>query len=97
MINQLGVSAAPCMNPQSNPAELGAKKKVRRLREFHFQWCKTYKVTDLPFPTVTSGCYRFDVLTSNISFIRVSKTEKCDVTASNGTHQSANGRRGHMT
>jgi hypothetical protein len=38
-----------------------------------------------------------DVLTSNISFIRVPNTEKCDVTASNGTHQSANSRRGHMT
>jgi hypothetical protein len=39
----------------------------------------------------------FDVLTSNILFIRVPKTENCDVTASNGTHQSANSRRGHMT
>jgi hypothetical protein len=39
----------------------------------------------------------FDVPTSNISFIRVPKTEKCDVTASNGTHQSANSRRGHMS
>jgi hypothetical protein len=39
----------------------------------------------------------FDVLTSNISFIRAPKTEKCDVTASNGTLQSANSRRGHMT
>jgi hypothetical protein len=28
----------------------------------------------------------FDVLTSNISFIRVPNTEKCDVTASNRTH-----------
>jgi hypothetical protein len=36
----------------------------------------------------------FDVLTSNVSFIRVPKTEKCDVTASNGTLQSANSRRG---
>jgi hypothetical protein len=40
--------------------------------------------------------YIFDVLTSNISFIRVPNTENCDVTASNGTHQSANSRRGHM-
>jgi hypothetical protein len=38
----------------------------------------------------------FDVLTSNISFIRVPNTEKCDVTASNGTHQSAKSRRSHM-
>ena len=59
MIIQLCVSAAPCMNPQSNPAELGVKKKAGRLREFHFQWCKTYKVIDLLSPTVTSGCYRF--------------------------------------
>jgi hypothetical protein len=41
--------------------------------------------------------HNFDVLTSNISFMRVPNTEKCDVTASNGTHQSANSRRGHMT
>jgi hypothetical protein len=41
--------------------------------------------------------FSFDVLTSNISFIRVPKTEKCDVTASNGTLQSANSRQGHMT
>jgi hypothetical protein len=39
----------------------------------------------------------FDVLKSNISFIRVPNTEKCNVTASNGAHQSANSRRGHMT
>jgi hypothetical protein len=39
----------------------------------------------------------FDVLTSNISFIQVPKTEKCDVTASNGILQSANSRQGHMT
>jgi len=39
----------------------------------------------------------FDVLTSNISFIRLPNTEKCDVTANNVTHQSANSRRGHMT
>jgi hypothetical protein len=38
-----------------------------------------------------------DVLTSNISLIRVPKTEKCEVTAINGTLQSANSRRGHMT
>jgi hypothetical protein len=38
----------------------------------------------------------FDVLMSNILFMRVPNTEKCDVTASNGTHQSANSRRGHM-
>jgi hypothetical protein len=41
--------------------------------------------------------FLFDVLTSNISFIRVPNTEKCDVTVSNGTHQSANSRRNHMT
>jgi hypothetical protein len=39
----------------------------------------------------------FDMLTSNISLTRVPNTEKCDVTASNGTHQSANSRRGYMT
>jgi hypothetical protein len=39
----------------------------------------------------------FDLLMSNILFIRVPKTEKCDVTAINRTHQSANSRRGHMT
>jgi hypothetical protein len=43
------------------------------------------------------GTAGFDVLTSNISFIRVPKTEKCDVTASNGTLQSASSRRVHMT
>jgi hypothetical protein len=41
--------------------------------------------------------YSVDVLTSNISFIRVPKTEKCDFIASTGTHKSANSRRGHMT
>jgi hypothetical protein len=50
------------------------------------KWNRTFYVQEL-----------FDVLTSNISFLRVPKTEKCDVTASNGTHQSANSRRGHMT
>jgi len=44
MIIQLGVSATPCLNPQAKPAALGAKKKAGRLREFHFQWCQTYKV-----------------------------------------------------
>jgi hypothetical protein len=48
-------------------------------------------------PSSMTNIFGFDVLTFNISFIRVPKTEKCDVTASNGTLQSANSRRGHMT
>jgi hypothetical protein len=48
-------------------------------------------------PYLYEAQHFFDVLTSNISFIRVPKAEKCDVTASKGTLQSANSRRGHMT
>jgi hypothetical protein len=57
-----------------------------------------YLYSSLGLPGLFVGeFYIFDVLTSNVSFIRVPKTEKCDVTASNRTHQSTNSRRGHMT
>jgi hypothetical protein len=54
---------------------------------------KFYTFRTVPLSIIRS----FDKLTSNISFIRVPKTEKCDVTESNETHQSANSRRGHLT